>query len=643
MGRVTTPQLAIDGPCQVRVWTRDATNTLHETERTMLYDGSGGLRRCRCWWRPELPVVHERRDWQNTMTPRKHTPPPAWRWGGYLDEPGVDPTEWIVRGHQTLREPVETLLCQLQNRDVYAALVSRLFTLEGDACAFPRAFEPGAPWHELLDGANESERLAEVRKTFAPSGRTEAMTRAVRQTVWQVRTCGLSVGFRNGGDGLCPIEKALGRSVPDTHTQAIFGNPTAELVWIHVLEHAWADAPYGMDFGSLRGMKRAVLGIGYPQPLGSLAEPFALLCALVLHHIVKHRHAVSQQLERPGPRPAYDVISSAATIYETVRLAFAHSISGERARHQLLERQMRRAGLPELSCSGPHGPMQTFRQKWIHSGVGIESAGTSVMQTVLPEVPPGDLELNLIGRRRFAVRPDRAPPTAMPVGCRQVYISTRADGQAWALAVIEGGDGQRDEHGTHAVETVRALEEQPRGREEPHVCALVEALCAALDTLCQSTAPAVIRMPVGDPSCERARMLVAGAWTPSPPLYARQRSRAAQQWSAASAHAGGMLWLAGFDPRTRYAWGERVAALAAAHGHQPADDPDTACPVCLESYTDLLPTPDPQSRAPPGGWNCPHGNPNLQHAVCRECDAGLEGRATRCPICRGARTRFMPA
>ena len=77
-------------------------------------------------------------------------------------------------------------------------------------------------------------------------------------------------------------------------------------------------------------------------------------------------------------------------------------------------------------------------------------------------------------------------------------------------------------------------------------------------------------------------------------------------------------------------WPSVAAAASVA-----AQTDETSCPVCLDDFADLLPSPDPSSRAPPGRWaeagvRCPH-------AVCRECDAGLQRSTARCPICRRAR------
>ena len=70
---------------------------------------------------------------------------------------------------------------------------------------------------------------------FGRANRTEAMTRSQRQLRWQMFTCGMPVGVRNGGDGTCPIERALGHVVPESHEQLVVRSPTAQLVWRHVL------------------------------------------------------------------------------------------------------------------------------------------------------------------------------------------------------------------------------------------------------------------------------------------------------------------------------------------------------------------------------------------------------------------------
>ena len=143
-----------------------------------------------------------------------------------------------MRGWPTLTHPTEVLASQLQNKDVYSILISRLFTLEGNEGAFPHAFE-GGEYEHLLDAVGDDACRAEVRRVFT-SGHTEAMTRSVRQTVWQTKTCGLLIGRRNGGDGLCPICLALGQQEAETHEHRCIDCPISSLVWRHAL-HAWGD------------------------------------------------------------------------------------------------------------------------------------------------------------------------------------------------------------------------------------------------------------------------------------------------------------------------------------------------------------------------------------------------------------------
>ena len=65
----------------------------------------------------------------------------------------------------------------------------------------------------------------------------------------------------------------------------------------------------------------------------------------------------------------------------------------------------------------------------------------------------------------------------------------------------------------------------------------------------------------------------------------------------------------------------------------------SSCPVCFEDFVDVLPSPDPASRAPPGRWA--RGDERCPHALCRGCDIGVQRAArvtaTRCPECRRPR------
>ena len=128
--------------------------------------------------------------------------------------------------------------------------------------------------------------------------------------------------------------------------------------------------------------------------------------------------------------------------------------------------------------------------------------------------------------------------------------------------------------------------------------------------------------------------------------------------SSERARRGGRLYLLSTLPDEGRPWAERPRALAfygrrGAIGLVPQPWPNVApappltddrtepavedaCAVCLSPYSDILPSPEPDSRAPPGRWGA--GGVRCPHAVCRECDASIQGSAQAgCPICRRAR------
>jgi hypothetical protein len=164
------------------------------------------LRRAICWL--QTPVIApERAQYRRSMVPRKHVPPPHWRFAGQLGDARIDPTSWVMRGRPTLKaEPIVRELARMTNRDVYGALLSRLFDEPADGCAFPHAFEApraGPPprhagyWHHLLPDvhglATDHPRMrSAVREVFTLS-RTQAMPLRARQALWQLHAGGLPV------------------------------------------------------------------------------------------------------------------------------------------------------------------------------------------------------------------------------------------------------------------------------------------------------------------------------------------------------------------------------------------------------------------------------------------------------------------
>ena len=440
-------------------------------------------------------------------------------------------------------------------------------------------------------------------------------------------------------------------------------SPTAELVWRHVFR-AW-EVHFGVTFAPGRERERAALLGLVPQPMGALSDAWQLLRGVTLHAIVAHRHATSLQLQSGGehdrdPQP-YHRLHAASSVYEAVRLAFQAAITGEHGRFKLLERQMRRAGLPASSCFGPHGPMATFTHTWIATRVAVAEGDDSPLkarQLLMPDLPPCVMDaaralmrFNPSARRRMARSPSLAPPLVLPASCLHVYVGERTEtASAFSVVAVTGGDGERDLHATHVFDTARLLP-PARGGEDARISAVLEGVCAALEWVAQRRRPAVLRMPLDAPPLrapvmtdplERAVALVTSLWDPRT-SYRAQRERIHTLWAAAETACAGRLWLAGYDCGARYPWGERCAALAGRTLAPPPADrqPETSCPICTEDYSSHLPTSDEQSQAPPGRFGCASGNYSLRHAVCRRCDATLQRRFISCPLCRGDRVVFL--
>ena len=148
---------------------------------------------------------------------------------------------------------------------------------------------------------------------------------------------------------------------------------------------------------------------------------------------------------------------------------------------------------------------------------------------------------------------------------------------------------------------------------------------------------------------------VAGTWAPPPTLRPLLARILHLQRMVRAKHV--FVWLAGFDVRRLYPWGERAVAYASyaaregAWGDLPpayahvtprasADPPwsaDTECPVCMEAFEDGVysepwPSSKPRSRAPPGRWACG------VHALCRTCDKAIQSAPHGTPMVDAARS-----
>ena len=94
------------------------------------------------------------------------------------------------------------------------------------------------------------------------------------------------------------------------------------------------------------------------------------------------------------------------------------ALEGDRKRYQLLERQMRAAG---LTVTQP-GPLERWRAAWVRTGICTEENSGRITQNVLSANPLLGVTHG-ISLARMAPRPDRVPPRVIPPATVQLYIA----------------------------------------------------------------------------------------------------------------------------------------------------------------------------------------------------------------------------
>ena len=164
--------------------------------------------------------------------------------------------------------------------------------------------------------------------------------------------------------------------------------------------------------------------------------------------------------------------------------------------------------------------MARFEQTWIDTGIAAVDIGAVVRQLILPELPPGQPQLDALAAVRLAPCNELAPPAVLPAECVQVFIGTRHDGRAWAATVVTGGDCTLDAQAAHVADITGRVHAPGDGAV---VTALLDAAIAALAHL-DGTVPAVLRLPVSPPGAfERAALLIARMWDPPQRLHRERR------------------------------------------------------------------------------------------------------------------------
>ena len=222
----------------------------------------------------------------------------------------------------------------------------------------------------------------------------------------------------------------------------------------------------------------------------------------------------------------------------------------------------------------------------------------------------------------------------MPPATVQLYIAiaVRPPDAAWAVVAIAGGDGDEDAQAALSFEEGGPVEMMPERWGDLRTAAIGHALRTAREQvpnaqLAIRTEPAIaaIAAGLGDLSERDYRRLqaVGGAYT-----TAGAQPHEGLPWSD-RAHMIAKLCLPAQGSATHRTWGtgaQRWPALQIAK----APDPDT-CSVCMDDFTDVLPSGAWTSRSPAGLFVC-------NHAVCRGCDWDIQnGMNPSCPLCRQPR------
>ena len=174
-----------------------------------------------------------------------------------------------------------------------------------------------------------------------------------------------------------------------------------------------------------------------PEAERTLAEPFALLRRLTVLEIVSHRHTTWLATRDGVEVGEYDHVRAAAAVYARVVEAYRDALHGDWTRCELLQRQMRKAGLPASSCFGASSPLSRWREVW--EDTGVCSGGAALVQHLLPGRPLTSLTpAGGLAARRLCLRVECAPPDALPPTTAQVYVAASSDGMSFGLTFVDG-------------------------------------------------------------------------------------------------------------------------------------------------------------------------------------------------------------
>ena len=436
-----------------------------------------------------------------------------------------------------------------------------------------------------------------------------------------------------------------------------------------------------------------------PEGARSYEHAFALARGIMVEAIVSFHMGAGLARAQGSPSPAADFVAAAAGLYMKGRKGLQAAVAHEHARMVILGKWRRRAGCKRLAVDSPRQNWEERWLGSGAARDPNGHITQRVLATHFDRVPlPMSLEARRLGAVRWDWTPTLPLPPATTVlyvsndehlsdACHRaaragwgVAALTQSGTQQWTVngapALPEGVFGAPEASATLSASfggCVTVDSERPAYVGAESLSGVSAALTGVIEALkwCSTCPPGPTLVRINN---DTAAMTLAGIADASACVYAasddkawpaslgenRLATAAARAWRAERERCGGRLWLLVSPPGQGLPWAERAEALASygARGvlidgdkwHVPHNTPigvalshggtahgvTNVCSVCYCDFSDVLPSPDPLSRAPPGRFGT--DSQRCCHAACRKCDAILQlMHAGGCPVCRAPR------
>lgn len=218
----------------------------------------------------------------------------------------------------------------------------------------------------------------------------------------------------------------------------------------------------------------------------------------------------------------------------------------------------------------------------------------------MPKVLLTPMAVEAASVRRLCPRDSLAPPAAIPPTALQVYVAPSADGGAFGIVIVMGGDAERDgaaRHLSDAAARVKLRRDAVLYLGATTLSPLQATLSATLIAFDMLTAhggvaPAILRI------CHSpAAAALAGTW--ASPRSASQLLGGVLRCMRDARVRRCHVWLAGFGAHRPYPWGERAAVRV--HSPPIARPMGFGAPCLVLTYLFVPKVPKVPARKGPSG------------------------------------------